>query len=571
MVLRATVAALAAAAVTCLLVTSALPCLLVAQGFRFAFTSVLTGGTYSREQGNRTVRRACWSTQGTLSGALMMFDLDTNGARLPGLLGGPFEARARANGAQRGLSGKMLTARCVGTLLAEGYLQAEPVDPGYGERSYTHFVVLDDQCRVGCLIHGCGSSGRRDAGDASAREQLSAAGIQDQGLLDQAGQQKEARYGAPLEIRIPVELLLVVTWLLVGALQAACRSGQLTKLPSRAVWGCLMLAILELIFEGRPTVTGPLLVGLDAAATLFLLSRMVRFSGNWGPRPEFVGLSLRRDGRAGLQRTCPDELVGDAAGFVSLEDRLRKRTTLSSTLCGAGLATAGLAIVPVLSSQSVLGALGAALVGFHWGTKQAWLQLQRLQELDREPELFRVLAQLPGLGLAAAVFSAGRTEDGQVALWVGTCVLVSNLVQTIYDSWLLAAVQAVLARPALALPSQVRRAMRDSQPVTACGPALELAIERALTLRAEPDLLILPPATMRLAVDACCRVCGEGLAGESHAGPSGEGIVFCDRCETPHHLSCWQYNRGCAVYACDCERSHPAPRARVNVPRSRVS
>jgi hypothetical protein len=501
----------------------------------------------------------------------MMFDLDTNGTRLPDLLAGPFEARARAKGAQHGLSGKMLTARCVGTLLAEGYLQAEPTDPGYGERSYTHFVVLDDQCRVGCLIHGCGSSERRDAGDPSAREQLSAAGIQAQALLDQAGQPEQARYSGPLEVRIPVELLLAVTWLLVGALQAACRSGQLTKLPSRAVWGCLMLAIIELTFEGRPTVTGPLLVGLVATATIFLLSRMARFSNGWGPRPEFVGLALRRDGRAGLQRTCPDELVGDAASFVSLEDRLRKRTTLSSTLCGAGLAAAGLAAFSVLTSQAVLGALGAALVGFHWGTKQAWLQLQRLEELDREPELFRVLSQLPGIGLAAAVFSTGRTEDGQIALWVGTCVLVSNLVQTIYDGWLLAAVQAVLARPPLALPSQVRRATRASQPVAACGPTLELAVERALTLRAEPDVLVLPPATMRLAVDACCRVCGEGLAGESHAGPSREGVVFCDSCETPHHLSCWQYNRGCAVYACDCERSHPAPHARISVPRFRVS
>ncbi len=38
-----------------------------------------------------------------------------------------------------------------------------------------------------------------------------------------------------------------------------------------------------------------------------------------------------------------------------------------------------------------------------------------------------------------------------------------------------------------------------------------------------------------------CRVCGDTLIGRLHA---------CDRCETPHHDDCWDYNGGCAVYAC---------------------
>lgn len=40
---------------------------------------------------------------------------------------------------------------------------------------------------------------------------------------------------------------------------------------------------------------------------------------------------------------------------------------------------------------------------------------------------------------------------------------------------------------------------------------------------------------------AVCKICGENLA---------EDIVFCRRCETPHHRDCWRFNGACAVYAC---------------------
>lgn len=563
MVLRAAVAALAAAAIGLLLFTSALPCLLVPPGLRFGFTSLLAGGELTRRPFGGSAQRACRATQRTLSGVLEMYNLDTNGTQLPGLLAGPFEARARANGAQLGMAGKLLTARCVGTLRAEGYLQAEPVDPGYGEQSYSHYVVLDDRLRVGCLVHGCASNGRTDAVGDTPREQLQAAGLEDQQLLDRAGADSERATGIPLEVRVPIELLLAVTWLLGGALKAAGRTGQLGSLPSRAVRTCLVLAVLELVFERQPVCTGPLLVFLDAAATLFLLSRMARFRGGWGPRPSFVNLRLRLDGRQGLSRVCPDELSGDPGGFVALEDRLRGGTSQSAMLCAAGLSAAGLAAVSGLTSHAVVGALGAALLGFHWGTKQAWLQLQRLEELDREPRLFRLLSQLPGLGLAAAVIGAGRPEGGQLTLWLGICLLAANLVQAAYDGWLLAAVQTVLARPPLALPSQVRRATRECRPAAPTGPALDAAAEQALalSLHALPEVLLLAPAALKLAADACCRVCGEGLSEKTHLQQTRDAIVICDRCETPHHLSCWQYNRGCAVYACEGEHSHRASRS----------
>ena len=39
-----------------------------------------------------------------------------------------------------------------------------------------------------------------------------------------------------------------------------------------------------------------------------------------------------------------------------------------------------------------------------------------------------------------------------------------------------------------------------------------------------------------------CLVCGDALSG---------AITNCRQCETPHHKDCWDYNHGCAVYACN--------------------
>ena len=41
-----------------------------------------------------------------------------------------------------------------------------------------------------------------------------------------------------------------------------------------------------------------------------------------------------------------------------------------------------------------------------------------------------------------------------------------------------------------------------------------------------------------------CEVCGKPFDADT-------AIVRCDTCKTLHHLDCWQYNRGCAVYACN--------------------
>ena len=43
--------------------------------------------------------------------------------------------------------------------------------------------------------------------------------------------------------------------------------------------------------------------------------------------------------------------------------------------------------------------------------------------------------------------------------------------------------------------------------------------------------------------EGICEVCGVALS-------NGEDLISCDRCETPHHRRCFDYNGGCAVYAC---------------------
>lgn len=35
--------------------------------------------------------------------------------------------------------------------------------------------------------------------------------------------------------------------------------------------------------------------------------------------------------------------------------------------------------------------------------------------------------------------------------------------------------------------------------------------------------------------------------------PIGSSRSVCDSCQTPHHPECWEYNEGCAVYACSCK------------------
>ncbi len=51
-----------------------------------------------------------------------------------------------------------------------------------------------------------------------------------------------------------------------------------------------------------------------------------------------------------------------------------------------------------------------------------------------------------------------------------------------------------------------------------------------------------------------CQVCGEPL--------HGRAVVECCQCGTPHHLSCWRFNKRCSIYGCgsrSCRQPAPSP------------
>ncbi len=62
---------------------------------------------------------------------------------------------------------------------------------------------------------------------------------------------------------------------------------------------------------------------------------------------------------------------------------------------------------------------------------------------------------------------------------------------------------------------------------------------------------------------ASCPVCGEAI------GPAPE---ICPDCKTPHHWDCWQYNGGCATYACPrkvkprTDKNSPKPPDKIPFP-----
>lgn len=44
-----------------------------------------------------------------------------------------------------------------------------------------------------------------------------------------------------------------------------------------------------------------------------------------------------------------------------------------------------------------------------------------------------------------------------------------------------------------------------------------------------------------------CPVCSEALGRKE--------LVLCSGCHAPHHARCWDFNKGCALYGCDCRTS----------------
>ncbi|HEY3226823.1 MAG TPA: RING finger protein [Planctomycetota bacterium] len=67
-----------------------------------------------------------------------------------------------------------------------------------------------------------------------------------------------------------------------------------------------------------------------------------------------------------------------------------------------------------------------------------------------------------------------------------------------------------------------------------------------LAWQRENGIEILEDAAPAPAGDPKCQVC-------SHAIPMGDRVQ-CRRCRTPHHADCWEFNGGCATFACGEKR-----------------
>jgi len=55
-----------------------------------------------------------------------------------------------------------------------------------------------------------------------------------------------------------------------------------------------------------------------------------------------------------------------------------------------------------------------------------------------------------------------------------------------------------------------------------------------------------------------CPICGNGIDNK-------EDLVWCGQCQTPHHLECYNWAGGCAVFGCNNQKSLPgslAPEAK---------
>jgi len=76
---------------------------------------------------------------------------------------------------------------------------------------------------------------------------------------------------------------------------------------------------------------------------------------------------------------------------------------------------------------------------------------------------------------------------------------------------------------------------------------LDLVVERYGHHFADGDLVIIEEETTETVT--VCNICGASIEGEA---------CVCVRCETPHHIECWQYNGACATFACGCTEWRPA-------------
>ncbi|MBI4859233.1 MAG: peptidylprolyl isomerase [Candidatus Riflebacteria bacterium] len=83
----------------------------------------------------------------------------------------------------------------------------------------------------------------------------------------------------------------------------------------------------------------------------------------------------------------------------------------------------------------------------------------------------------------------------------------------------------------------------------------------------EKDAVELLTKTLKVSGEVRCQVCGAGIE---------RTVVFCPRCETPHHEDCWNYNQGCSIFGCKTstplkiDRGQATPAEEVPAARERI-
>ena len=83
----------------------------------------------------------------------------------------------------------------------------------------------------------------------------------------------------------------------------------------------------------------------------------------------------------------------------------------------------------------------------------------------------------------------------------------------------------------LVAPSYIQ-ILPEGKAVDALPPGAEIETTHLVQISSEPS---------DEATEARCQVCGTSIDG-AH--------VRCTRCDTPHHVDCWEFNEGCSTYGC---------------------
>ncbi|MBI3891595.1 MAG: hypothetical protein HY303_08710, partial [Candidatus Wallbacteria bacterium] len=518
--LRTAVAAWIAGA---LLLVGILPPALLPPGWRFSLDSAFTFD--QRGSGSRN-QRACLANRRVLAGALEAYALETCKTAIA----------ARSPGRPTRLA--ELPRELARDLVNKGLLACQPDDPGCGRDTFRHYLILDVEPGVFCAVHGCELPGTPPELPHSPRDQLIALGVSDSSMLELAS---EATFPhRQWCVSIPEEILYAAALLLLAALARARRLHHQLDLCFWSVAAGLLMPAAGLALMGDGRLGALALAGLLAVHALALLGRAAYVSVVLGAVPSVLTIRFLPRERFGRSaRTCaspPGTLSLPEAAARPLAESARERLLAAK---GVALAMGPCALasvagwhVPAMAGWS---SGWAVLLGIQWGVARFWRDVAMLPGSAGKTRT-RILTLVPGATALFLAFSSW-TEDGALgAALMGLALLATSLSEAMHHRWLLADLERATT-PVHTIASRSQPVpLRAPEPIGKPMPRLPSAQAIGVCLQTQ---------SIRLGPGTACRVCGDSLFG---------GVVLCERCETPHHEACWQYNRGCAVFGCDGDR-----------------